>query len=135
MFYRGNWRGTTSGILPRLSRALLLIGLTLLLSGCAGRLKVAPPILVEAAPEQKIRLTRPDPMVLRELEWFVYSQKNIELLRKKVEDTALLCLVPRDYEDLGLNLADIVRYIQQLQAMIEGYEKLYVDEPDEDAGD
>lgn len=133
MGYQECWRGMTSGILPKLSRALLLSGLMLLLSGCAGNLKVAPPTLVAGAPEQRIRLPRPDPLVLRELEWFIYSQKNLEALERKVGDSALICLVPRDYEDLALNMAELFRYIKQLQAMIEAYERLYVD--DEDAGD
>ncbi len=82
-----------------------------------------------------MKLPRPEPIPEREVKWEVYSDLTEEDLLKRITETALLCLVPRNYENLGLTMADIKRYILQLQAMVKAYEKLYVEADDEVPGD
>ncbi len=79
-----------------------------------------------------MKLPRPEPIPKREVKWEVYSDLTEEELLKRITETALLCMIPRHYENLGLTMADIKRYILQLQAMVKAYEKLYVEADDED---
>ena len=76
---------------------------------------------------------RPKPLVLNGLDWYVVTEENIELfideLKQKQNGVPVFfALIPKDYENLSLNVADIKRYIIQQKELIEYYEKSIKDQ-------
>jgi len=69
---------------------------------------------------------------MREVRFEVYSKKNADELAERIQQTPLIALEPRYYENLGVNFSDITRYIKAIQALVEAYENLAVDEEDDD---
>lgn len=77
--------------------------------------------------EKEIRIvSRPDPLLLRNLDFFVVSDKNLDefldKLRTKEGAVVFVALSVEDYENLSLNMAEFERYIRQQQSIIVYYE-------------
>lgn len=71
-------------------------------------------ILQPAIPQ--VVYPRPDPVKLEKLEWDVL-----------VRDSAYMCLSPDGYESLSKNMAELVRYMKDLQAWGATYEQERID--------
>lgn len=93
----------------------------MLLSGCAH--VVQGPTDVVEAPKNVLVLPRPDPVKVLDFEWEVYGKGDSAAAAKYVESKALVCLTPEGYENLSKNVAEMQRYINQLKAVVEQYEK------------
>ncbi len=53
-------------------------------------------------------------------------------LMKRIEETPLITLEPRFYENLGVNMDELWRLMEDLMSLVEAYEVLLLGEPDED---
>ena len=53
-------------------------------------------------------------------------------LMKRIEETPLITLEPRFYENLGVNMDELWRLMEDLMSLVEAYEVLLLGEPNED---
>jgi hypothetical protein len=114
-----------------------LLLLSLLLSSC-GFLTPKPEekvVTVERVIKSKIAVAdRPKGLKLERIYWHVVTQDNLdafvgEFKKKNGSDLVFYAISVRDYENLSLNMADIVRYIEQQKAVIVYYEDAVTEEP------
>lgn len=94
---------------------VLLLSLTLV--GCSTSTP-EPTILDEK--EFQVNIPKPQPLQLRDIEWRVLNTDN----------GTYFALTTKEYEELGLNMQDILRFIRESKAYIEAVE----DEPTEQSG-
>ena len=77
--------------------------------------------------------TRPQPIDLHDITWFVVTDQNFEGFKAryiKQNGTFLFYAISvRDYETLAINMADIKRYIDQQKQVIIYYEKAVAPKP------
>ena len=71
-------------------------------------------------------LTRPKPLQLNDIKIYVVSKVNyknfIDKYEKKNGADSYIALSIKDYENLSLNFAEVIRYIQQQKHIIVYYE-------------
>lgn len=72
---------------------------------------------------------------MKEIEWYVVTEENMnefmENLKKEQNGVPVFfALVPKNYENLSINVSDIRRYILQQKELIEYYEESIKDVPD-----
>lgn len=66
---------------------------------------------------------RPDPISTKQTEWVVFSEEFPERYDLYIQKHgAVMCLTPKDYENISSNMADVVRWVGQSQYLIELYE-------------
>jgi|TARA_B110000495_G_scaffold47091_1_gene39145 hypothetical protein len=88
---------------------------------------------VDTAPVEKPELIVPsvDVYNARSLEWVVVTPENVDEVFKKLTDSktdlVLYAITDDGYENLTLNMADIIKLLKQQQAIIAAYKK-YTDE-------
>lgn len=88
---------------------------------------------VDTAPVEKPELIVPsvDAYNARSLEWVVVTPENVDEVFKKLTDSktdlVLYAITDDGYENLTLNMADIIKLLKQQQAIIAAYKK-YTDE-------
>lgn len=118
----------------RISSLLLL---SLLLTSC-GLLSRAPEkevVTVDRVIKTNIAVAeRPAGLKLGKIYWHVVTEENLESFMKDFKEKngselVFYAMSVRDYETLALNMADIVRYIEQQKAVIVYYEKAVTDDP------
>ena len=110
---------------------LIVISLVgaLLLSGCS----TTKELNITTEPIQKPALVLPnvDQLNLQDVEWFVINEENVETVWKRIaddkKDIVLFGLTDDGYEQLALNLSDIMTLIQQQKAIIGAYKEYYED--------
>ena len=93
------------------SLGLFSVGLILvlsLLSGCSSAKQPVPVISEVALPESRPVLPNPAPIKTHAFEWVVLTEKD-----RIKEGEAFIALTPKDYEDLSLTMADIIRWIKE----------------------
>ena len=105
--------------------ALLSIFLTINFSGCSF---LEPEIITVTnviKPEIPI-VEHPKKISVNDVHFYVVTAENIEDFKlkflKKENDLVFVALSIKDYENLSLNLADIIRYIKQQKNIILYYE-------------
>jgi PBP1b-binding outer membrane lipoprotein LpoB len=101
---------------------------TLFLAGCS----TTPRVLeVSAVPIDKPQLILPDvdKLELKEIEWIVINEANVQEVWKRIsddkKDVVLFGLTDDGYEQLSINLSDIMTLIQQQKAIIVAYRNYY----------
>ncbi len=123
--------------LTRLKTTAALLSV-LLLSSCA--LLKQPPREVEIKTVPiKIKITQPvlpRPIDLKEPQWYVVSDKNIDefLVNIKKESGDMLvffAMSPSDYELMAYNLQEIKRYVKELKEVVIYYKKVTTIEEEE----
>ena len=104
-------------------KLILLLGIVLLTSGCQGVRIFATP------PEEPIVIHPPPPpaVVMRDVEWTVYNRERLEelLAENPNKEIVLITLTPRGYENLSLNIADVLRYVREQKEIILYYRRLF----------
>lgn len=105
-------------------KLILLLGIILLTTGCSGVRIFATP------PEEPIIIHPPPPpaVVMRDVEWTVYNRERLEELLENAapgEEIVLITLTPRGYENLSLNIADVLRYVREQKEIILYYRRLF----------
>lgn len=109
-------------------RNILVIGIMLLLSACGGG-----KINVQATPEEPIVIHPPvpDQLQLREVKWTVFNRAKIEQLLADFpnQEIVLFALSAKGYENLSLNVAEILRYLKEQKGVIIYYRETFPDAP------
>jgi PBP1b-binding outer membrane lipoprotein LpoB len=107
----------------------VVILLALLVSGCSTR---QDPIVYSAEPIDRpnLILPRTTPLDMRSSQIYVITQDNIEHMFADLENSGhpvvLFAFNEQGYEALSLNMADLLRLIEEQGAVIAAYEEYYV---------
>lgn len=97
--------------------------------------KPVEPIVVDQRPIEKPVIVLPpvDEFNSRTVEWVVVTPDNIEQVFKDLEDSGqhivLIALTSDGYKRLSLNMADLLKLVQQQRAIIAAYQKYYEAQP------
>jgi hypothetical protein len=108
-------------------RILIIALALLLLAGCGTN-----EIKVSTTPVERAPLILPaiDRFQARDVQWRIITPDNyqevIRHLRASKKNVALFALTDKDYENLGLNFADIQTIVRQQQAIIEAMQEYYM---------
>jgi len=100
----------------------------MLLAGCSIFDRI---INVDTAPIERPQLVVPDieEFNSRPIQWIVVTEDNVQQifddLKAQNVDIALFALTDGDYENLALNMGDIIKLIQQQKAIIAAYKQYY----------
>lgn len=103
----------------------VVVGLCFILAACGGGFKE---IDVSVVPT-RIDIVNPAPprqVVMRDVNWIVLNRERLEALLADPsfdENTAFFVLSPRDYENLSLNVAELLRYIEQQKEVVLYYRR------------
>lgn len=88
-------------------------------------------INVETTPVEKPELVLPevDKFTQRNVKWIVVTPENVNNVFKDLEDSntdvVLFALTDEGYANLTLNVADIIKLLQQQKAIIAAYKQYY----------
>lgn len=110
-------------------KIIAIILISLLAVGCANK-----PVNVVAGPVERAELNIPSisPINSFPVKWRVVTRDNFEEvmaeLKKQGQDPVLFALTDSNYENLGLNQAQIRRLIAEQKALIEAYQRYYVEQ-------
>ena len=113
-----------------------LLLLTLLLSSCGYLRKPEKEIVVQTVEVQKnIPVQpRPKPVDMNDVKFYVVTDENYEEFKEKFmktnNDYVFYVVSVHDYENLALNMSELLRYIKQQKETIVYYEKSVQDKPE-----
>jgi hypothetical protein len=102
-----------------------------LMTGCSFLSTPVKTIEVDAAPIERAPLTLPDvdKLTSRTVKWIIVTPDNVNEVFAKLEkdgtDLALFAITDNGYENLSLNMADIIKLIKQQQSIIAAYKNYY----------
>jgi len=88
-------------------------------------------IAISTKPIDKPKLVLPkvDKINIRDIEWVVINEENVEEEIQKIKDSGqpvgLFTLTGKGYQNLALNFSDIRAMVQQQQQIIAAYETYY----------
>ena len=109
-------------------RNILIVAIMLLLSACNGG-----KMNVQATPEEPIVINPPvpDQLQLREVKWTVFNRAKLEQLLADYpnQEIVLFALSAKGYENLSLNVAEILRYLKEQKGVIIYYRETFPDAP------
>lgn len=89
---------------------------------------------VDAAPVERPPLVLPDAdtFAARGVEWIVITPENADAKFKELQDSGkevvVFALTEDGWKNLSLNMADLLKLVQQQKAIIAAYEKYYVNQ-------
>ena len=105
-----------------------LIPLCLLLAAC----QTTGTTAVVTVERPTLVLPSVDQVKLNDVEWHVVnkaakpgSEDHIDTAFGKAHSESLFAISPRDYEDMAINQANLVKVIRQYQAQINAYKQYY----------
>ena len=113
-----------------------LLLLTLLLSSCGFIRKPEKEIVVQTVEVQKVIPVqpRPKPVDMTDVKFYVVTEENYEEFKEKFmktnNDYVFYVVSVHDYENLALNMSELLRYIKQQKETIVYYEKSVQDKPE-----
>lgn len=102
---------------------ILIISTCFLLFGCgSSRIVTVPdvrtPIVIHPEP--------PAAAEMREVTWTVLNKERLEeILREGGDELVLFTLTPQGYENLAVNMQEIIRYIREQKEIIIYYRKSF----------
>ena len=109
-------------------KVVKLLPLCLLLGAC----QTMPTTAVVTVERPTLVLPSVDQVKLNDVEWHVVnknakpgSEDHIDTAFGKAHSESLFAINPRDYEDMAVNQANLVKVIRQYQAQINAYKKYY----------
>ena len=121
-------------------KTILLTSIVLISSGCStlgGFGQPPAPIPVEVKTvEVKIPIIHPDlprPIDLKDPQWYVVSDKNIDTFQEDIKkrhagDLVFVAMSIGDYELMSYNMQEIKRYINQLKEVVVYYRTMNSDD-------
>lgn len=115
---------------------LSLLLLCLLLTNCGYLRKPEKEIVVQTVEVQKnIPVqSRPKPVEMNDVKFYVVTDENYEEFKEKFmktnNDYVFYVVSVHDYENLALNMSELLRYIKQQKETIVYYEKAVQDKPE-----
>jgi len=108
-----------------IKKICLLFVVLLVVTSCTKTLDV----LTICEERERLDLSNPTPLSLRETDFKVVNRQNAESTFKGLEqsgqDPVLVALPWDSYENLALNLNDLKNYIQVLQQILDSYRNYY----------
>lgn len=110
-------------------KVVKFIPLCLLLAACQ---TAQPTTAVVTVERPTLVLPSVDQVKLNDVEWHVVnkaakpgSEDHIDSAFGKAHSESLFAISPRDYEDMAINQANLVKVIRQYQAQINAYKQYY----------
>jgi hypothetical protein len=96
----------------------LVILTMLFIAGCGGIKDVS----IKATPVQPVVIHPPipDQLQMREVKWTVFNREKIEKLLADYpnQEIVLFALSAKGYENLSLNMAEVIRYLKEQKGVI-----------------
>ena len=109
-------------------RNILIIVIMLLISAC-GHDKIN----IKADPVEPVVIHPPvpDQLQLREVKWTVFNRAKLEQLLADYpnQEIVLFALSAKGYENLSLNVAEILRYLKEQKGVIIYYRETFPEAP------
>lgn len=103
---------------------LLISCLLLLLGGCGAKV-----VDIKATPEEQVVIhpNVPDQLSMRTVEWTVFNRKKLEKLLADFpnQEIVLFALSAKGYENLSLNMDEIIRYLKEQKGVIIFYRNVF----------
>jgi len=103
---------------------LMLLPLVFVLVGC-----FAKDVNIKADPQERVVIHPPPPpqLNMREVKWVVFNREKLEQMLEEYPDQeiVLIALSAKSYENLALNLDDIIVYIDDQKDIIIYYRRLF----------
>lgn len=108
----------------------LVIFTMLFIAGCGG----VKDVDIKATPVQPVVIHPPipDQLQMREVKWTVFNREKIEKLLADYpnQEIVLFALSAKGYENLSLNMAEVIRYLKEQKGVIIYYREEFPS-PDE----
>lgn len=107
-------------------KTFLILISALLLSGC---FHATMPVQTDTIEITYIHPAPPPEMTLREVKWRVFNREELlkYLEENKDAEIALFAVETKDYENLALNMQEIIRYIREQKEIIIYYRETLPD--------
>jgi len=111
-----------------MKRILFTAFTVLFLTGCSWGVK-EPIVETKFIEKPPLKLSNPAPVIPRDVEFIIITPETqddvwIELSRKKI-DVVLFGLTDKSYENISINLAELLRYIEEQNIIIKQYKDYY----------
>jgi hypothetical protein len=113
-------------------KILAAIFATALLVGCQ---TVQPTTAVVTVEKPTLLLPNVDQVKLNDVEWYIINKNaktgaedHIDTTFRTARSDTLFAITPKDYEDMAINQANLVKVIRQYQAQVGAYKKYYDDQ-------
>ena len=105
-------------------RILLIISALFLISACSG-VKVVD-VKADVVEQTVIHPNLPAQLSMRKVDWTVFNRAKIEKLLADYPDReiVLFALSAKGYENLSLNVAEIIRYVKEQKNVIIYYREI-----------
>lgn len=110
-------------------RILAAIFATALLMGCQ---TTQPTTAVVTVEKPTLMLPNVDQVQLSDVEWYIINKNaktgaddHIDTTFRTANSDTLFAITPKDYEDMAINQANLVKIIRQYQAQLGAYKKYY----------
>jgi len=110
-------------------KPLLIIPVVLFLASCAFTREVE--VTADTEDPIVIHPNPPDQLALKEVEWLVLNRERLEqiLAENPDQDVVLFALTAKGYENLSLNMQELLRYVQDQKAIILYYRRAFPANP------
>ena len=112
-----------------MQKVVKILPLFLFLAACQ---TMQPTTAVVTVERPTLVLPSVDQVKLNDVEWHVVnkaakpgSEDHIDTAFGKAHSESLFAISPRDYEDMAINQANLVKVIRQYQAQINAYKQYY----------
>jgi hypothetical protein len=111
-----------------MKKSLLIVLTAMILTACSN---VPREITIDAAPIAKQPLIVPnvDTYQARNVEWIIVTPDNVEEIFQQLggsnTDVVLFSVTDEGYQNLSLNMADIIKLLKQQQSIIAAYKQYY----------
>jgi len=113
-------------------KILSAITITAALMGCQ---TVQPTTAVVTVEKPTLVLPNVDQVKLSDVEWHIINKSaqvgaedHIDTTFRTARSETLFAITPKDYEDMAINQANLVKVIRQYQAQLGAYKKYYDDQ-------
>ena len=110
-------------------KILAAISVTALLMGCQ---TTQPTTAVVTVEKPTLMLPNVDQVQLSDVEWHIINKNaktgaddHIDTTFRTANSDTLFAITPKDYEDMAINQANLVKVIRQYQAQLGAYKKYY----------
>ena len=118
--------------LKLIQSVLVSLTLVILLTSCSSIKKLQ--IFKEEVPRQELKLEKPTPLELEQLQWIIITSENSEEVFKKLEaagiDPVIFGLTDKDFELLAKNFARIRNQLKLTNDLLDKYKEYYEPELD-----
>lgn len=117
----------------KIINVLLILILLISLPACGSFEKIITVTTKPADIPDKV-VQEPDVVTLRKIEWHILTDQNISEIISKIQDEGntpvLFALTARDYENLSLNMKDIIILMMQQKEIINTFKTKKKEETD-----